>query len=577
MTKPQADNQFGRPSFRSSRGRVLHGLTWLAAILWSVVCPLTPASAQTAPPTPGLHVVDALPSDSEKGEEKKADEKMTWLTTHGELTQTVLVESRSPNPITDLRISSTPLRKDNQVAALTIHYAEKETPVPGKPLALQLTAELPEPGTYVTTLTFDYKGGRGTLALEITRVELKSSIDVLGVNAGRGTLGLRRLADVSLGMSFHAKDNAPATVRSVQLTGLTLKIKDADVQALYNSATVTVSDVPAGQPSFDVRPETPRRVQLRLQGIREAGEYKASVRVALADAAPVDRDIVFYVRENGGVAVMFLLLGVLLSTAVALYAKYLRRRLQQQRVVLRLYQDAADLAEQWKPLAGQEATVFDRVRTLLDELWREATLRDGIAGDVFVQDPAVPPPDLTSKITGLNGKLRLFSAWVAARRRVAKLADALKPKYQPVLDAACDYLLGATGTEVTFESQRIALDKLQADLDRDIRIPETGAETPAAVAPQPNVANPAFVKQLLRRLTTRRDRFDVLVVVCFVAVGVLLGWKLFWVDNLTWGGWSDRVKCLLWGFGLHQITEATVVAGGLLGIRDWFRSSSSSA
>jgi hypothetical protein len=121
------------------------------------------------------------------------------------------------------------------------------------------------------------------------------------------------------------------------------------------------------------------------------------------------------------------------------------------------------------------------------------------------------------------------------------------------------------------------LNKLQVDLERENKGLEAVGETEAAPDPPPNIENPAFRRQRLRGLTARRDVFYRLAVFCILIVGILVGWNIFWLGNQAWGGGSDRLKCLFWGFGLHQITDATVAVGGLLGIRDWFRSSNSSA
>jgi hypothetical protein len=39
-------------------------------------------------------------------------------------------------------------------------------------------------------------------------------------------------------------------------------------------------------------------------------------------------------------------------------------------------------------------------------------------------------------------------------------------------------------------------------------------------------------------------------------VAVILGLKLLWADDATWGGWTSYLAALLWGLGLHQVAGA---------------------
>jgi hypothetical protein len=39
-------------------------------------------------------------------------------------------------------------------------------------------------------------------------------------------------------------------------------------------------------------------------------------------------------------------------------------------------------------------------------------------------------------------------------------------------------------------------------------------------------------------------------------IAVLLGLRLLWVDDPTWGGWTAYLNAILWGLGLHQVSGA---------------------
>ncbi len=58
-----------------------------------------------------------------------------------------------------------------------------------------------------------------------------------------------------------------------------------------------------------------------------------------------------------------------------------------------------------------------------------------------------------------------------------------------------------------------------------------------------------------RSIRWRDYLFDLAVLV----IAVLLGLKLLWADNATWGGFSDCLVAVLWGLGLHQFSAYTGV------------------
>ena len=47
---------------------------------------------------------------------------------------------------------------------------------------------------------------------------------------------------------------------------------------------------------------------------------------------------------------------------------------------------------------------------------------------------------------------------------------------------------------------------------------------------------------------------DAIVFVVALAIAVILGVKLLWIDNYTWGSFSDCLIAVLWGLGLHQVS-----------------------
>ena len=57
-------------------------------------------------------------------------------------------------------------------------------------------------------------------------------------------------------------------------------------------------------------------------------------------------------------------------------------------------------------------------------------------------------------------------------------------------------------------------------------------------------------------LTKAINRLDLLVLGLGLLISILLGLKLLWVDNATWGSANDYLIAILWGLGLHQVSNA---------------------
>lgn len=59
------------------------------------------------------------------------------------------------------------------------------------------------------------------------------------------------------------------------------------------------------------------------------------------------------------------------------------------------------------------------------------------------------------------------------------------------------------------------------------------------------------------QLTAMIQRFDLLLNLGLLVVATVLGLKLLWADNPSWGGPGDYVAAFLWGLGLQQVGGST--------------------
>jgi hypothetical protein len=106
-------------------------------------------------------------------------------------------------------------------------------------------------------------------------------------------------------------------------------------------------------------------------------------------------------------------------------------------------------------------------------------------------------------------------------------------------------------------------------------------KTAADAAPGQSVTGPAseaiarFVAQLwisprltVKQIQFRRFLLEVILAIAAMLMAVLLGLKLLWANDPTWGSANDLLTACLWGLGLHQVSGAAI--GSSQGLLDKF-------
>jgi hypothetical protein len=73
------------------------------------------------------------------------------------------------------------------------------------------------------------------------------------------------------------------------------------------------------------------------------------------------------------------------------------------------------------------------------------------------------------------------------------------------------------------------------------------------------------IDDAIGKLTSRVKWLDFIFMIIVLCISVLLGLKLLWVDDPTWGGAKAYLAALLWGLGLYQVSGAAFEgAAGLI-------------
>ena len=83
-------------------------------------------------------------------------------------------------------------------------------------------------------------------------------------------------------------------------------------------------------------------------------------------------------------------------------------------------------------------------------------------------------------------------------------------------------------------------------------VPELGT-LPAMVDQAQSARVSARLKETAAEIREKIQNYDGMVTLIVIIASVLIGLKMLWADEATWGSFKDYVTALLWGLGLHQV------------------------
>jgi hypothetical protein len=226
------------------------------------------------------------------------------------------------------------------------------------------------------------------VTIEIARTTASPAMAVGEVLTKERTSSLLRTPlRAPLSMTIYAT-GAEVKVSRPFLDSVTRKAKaDSKAASLVSTATLDVTGVPD---PIVVTPGAPTPVNLSLDGLTSPGQYDGTIRFAPAGFSPIAKTFTIYVRDPAWVALLFIILGILLSLAVLIYGSTVRPRLiAQQRVTtfLLMLRDESARASGDPQAESLVATVRRNIMALWDDSQRR---RVAIAGDLDVFEQIVP-------------------------------------------------------------------------------------------------------------------------------------------------------------------------------------------
>jgi hypothetical protein len=281
--------------------------------------------------------------------------------------------------------------------------------VPGNgEVPLQLSMNLPVPGTYKGALELIHGTSRDKYTFTVKRVEAKAPVTIRPIEAVRADTspsGVARLRVVLEGTR-----SVPVTLDRPNIAALARKESDkVNAQAQIGSITFKErnpdKDLPAGSAvALDGR--TPKELEVEVRGL-DPGEYSGLFTIGTNDLPPQESAFSIYVRRAWWIAGLWIALGVGLSWRLRAWALKGRPRLAAQRQLSQLMADIAATFREVNDATAAEKQVLnnfsERVGELYDAWERAAATATGTATDTLVRE--------------VSGKLSLFRQWVNLRRR----------------------------------------------------------------------------------------------------------------------------------------------------------------
>jgi hypothetical protein len=340
-------------------------------------------------------------------------EGLQVATTKTQFQHTFVLEATNSTPVQNARVSVASFANgDSQPVAPTWKVDGKAGAQPFNlsglgEVHLEVTADLPVSGTYVSAITLTYGGKRTSVPLKVTRTRPALPVEISGLDQVRG-VG----EDVELWMTVESKSAQSLKLYGPQVTELALVAEDKTrSQARFDRLEVRSENEqePLTQP-FTLEPGRDTRLKLTVLGLEDAGAYTGKVRLKADDHESSSKDLSLVVKKSGWTAVGLIFFGVLVSYLLRLYAVGTRPRIVRRRRLVSLLADLQEIAD------GLQGEPVEREQKLLTRLRRRLETLDedlGLGTERKADDI----------LSAFEAQLALLPDWINLGRRI----DALEP------------------------------------------------------------------------------------------------------------------------------------------------------
>jgi hypothetical protein len=489
-----------------------------------------------------------------------------------------------------------------------------------KPLAalarvsVVLTATLPEPGSYSTSITPYWDGERHQkVVLKVVRRRAP-----LNLAFGEASPFAQDLwsGPAIFWLSLQETEGKALSLAVPELSSL-IEARGTETKtvAVTPAAKLVLGDAnaPSDAKTIELAPGQSRNVSFRLEPLPGPGKYDAKVRFAAADALPVEKAVTLYLRHPWWLAAGLIAVGVLASWLLKYWVsqEQPRLRLLEQASRLAPELDAAlrpsDLDADERQLgeatrerlarllssisqgaAGTDVAAVNlmalrisvvrnwiimhrSVRQVSSDVVRQQffgelePIRDDLGGD-GIDDAGLRTHETTLRTmpSRLKAAVRKQSLAIQLEQMMKELSDpnkeaALRSDVQALLDKGD---LEAAAARMQREQEDILLSRAKkvAATGGPMGSAQTASLRAALANPYAGFSTPVLDQAL--SLTFERLRrglaTEIVVNAIIAGIAVLLGMKALYLDDLAWGGFGAGITAFVWGLGLHQFTYGGV-------------------
>jgi hypothetical protein len=471
---------------------------------------------------------------------------------------------------------------------------------PGQTKVLALTADAPLAGTYASSLTISRRGVRDVIPVTIARTRERPTIEVLNIGAIQRTSDSLRWesgpwpgapwedSHVSFTAVLH---ETAGDVFSTSVSVPQLVRTEGQSESNEDLAAVRVVAPDGKEGPYEVSNDGQVDVRVSL-GTLGPGTYNGILRAQVAGAPAVDTPFVLSVRRSQGLAALLIAVGMLATLFVRSWRGEGRQTFKRKAMMTELRRDMVDAR-------GHSMDASER--TLIASLLASY---DNLAYGVSARTVTNPEAELAR----LRRRFDLFRLWRNAHRSMGDLPRTTLRAERRELNAIARQLgddknlrrnkradLDGLATDLAIIEQKVhahalreaasrvegsrrnsiedkAEASLQAVLVGDRAAASNMAKHAAEVLKEADVEPPALPRTLQPPKGHFKRFTDWLMPSSRVALGwlldfaswftlfviaVVVGVKVLWHGDPTWGDFGDCVAAFLWGAGVQQVGGVT--------------------
>lgn len=291
------------------------------------------------------------------------------------------------------------VKLDGKPAAGLFNISLNERPI------VEITASFPTAGEYKSHLVVFYSGKHKNWNLVVERKKGDLTVQIEGLETAAATK--QCTADALVRFTVRETSGQKVTLYPPTLEGLALKESDkVRKQARFKKIDLDGGPTATPAESYVVEPLSSRASAFNIRGIRDPGEYVATLRISGSNGNPVTKEVTVLVKSDWYFAVFWIFLGVLGSYLIRLYTKEERPKLEALRRLGHVEEDLAGVESEVETPAP--APVSDVFKGLAKQL---VSIRRSLEEGTAVNNGA-------ERFTEMEAKIRALPQWLTTGRRM---------------------------------------------------------------------------------------------------------------------------------------------------------------